>query len=192
MEIKRCAWCPEDIPEYVAYHDREWGLPVYDDRRLFEMICLEGMQAGLSWLTILRRRENYRRAFDNFDAELIADYDEAKVAELLKDPGIIRNRLKVRAILGNARAYLRIRKEEGSFSDYLWRFTGGRPLVNRYDSLEDVPAETPLSREISRDLKKRGMSFVGPVVVYAFMQAVGMVNDHETGCFRYGQVGGEG
>lgn len=192
MEIKRCAWCPEDIPEYVAYHDREWGLPVYDDRRLFEMICLEGMQAGLSWLTILRRRENYRRAFDNFDAELIADYDEAKVAELLKDPGIIRNRLKVRAILGNARAYLRIRKEEGRFSDYLWRFTGGRPLVNRYDSLEDVPAETPLSREISRDLKKRGMSFVGPVVVYAFMQAVGMVNDHETGCFRYGQVGGEG
>ncbi|MBN2627036.1 MAG: DNA-3-methyladenine glycosylase I [Spirochaetales bacterium] len=186
--MKRCAWCPENVPEYQSYHDEEWGVPVHDDRHLFEMLCLEGMQAGLTWLSILRRRENYRLAFDNFDAEKIVTYGEEKIAELLNNPGIIRNRLKVRAIVKNARACLDIREEFGSLDAYLWGFTEGKPRVNRFSSLKEIPAETALSQAISKDLKKRGMSFVGPVIIYAFMQAVGMVNDHETGCFRYGEV----
>jgi len=186
--MKRCAWCPEDVPEYVAYHDREWGVPVHDDRHLFEMLCLEGMQAGLSWLTILRRREGYRQAFENFDVEKIALYGEDRIEELLGDTRIIRNRLKVKAIVRNARVFLDIRRERGSFDAYLWEFVGGKPIRNDFEALSQVPAETELARSLSRDLKKRGMTFVGPVIVYSFMQAVGMVNDHVRECFRHDQV----
>ncbi len=188
--MKRCAWCPAHIPEYTAYHDKEWGVPVHDDRHLFEMLCLEGMQAGLSWLSILRRRESYREAFDNFQAAKIITYDEEKISVLMQNPGIIRNRLKIRAIINNARVFLDIQQEWGSFDAYFWHFTDGVPLINRFTSSADVPAETELSREISKDLKTRGMTFVGPVIIYAYMQAVGMVNDHETECFRYAPVSG--
>ena len=180
----RCGWVNED-PLYVAYHDEEWGVPVRDDRRLFEMLVLDGAQAGLSWYTILKKREAYRRAFDGFDPERIARYGEKKVASLLEDKGIVRNRLKVRAAIGNARAWLDLRESGVGFSDFLWGFTGGVTIVNAWPRLEDVPATTPASEAMSKTLKRHGFRFVGPTICYAFMQAAGMVNDHLTSCFRW-------
>ena len=186
-KINRCAWCGDD-PLYVEYHDKEWGTPVYDDDTLFEFLILETFQAGLSWITVLRKRENFRRAFDHFNYKKIAKHGEDKVAELLSDPGIIRNKLKVRATISNAQAFMKVQEEFGSFSDYIWGFTEGKPITNGYKSLKEVPANTPLSDTISKDLKKRGFKFVGTTVVYAHMQATGMVNDHLTSCFRYKEV----
>ncbi|MBP9502925.1 MAG: DNA-3-methyladenine glycosylase I [Candidatus Promineofilum sp.] len=186
----RCPWATDD-PLYIAYHDREWGVPLHDDRALFEFLVLEGAQAGLSWLTILRKRENYRRAFDGFDPAAVARFDEARVAALLGDPGIIRNRLKINSAVGNARAFLKVQDEFGSFAAYMWAFVGGRPIVNRWESLRQVPAQTAESRALSQDLKRRGFSFVGPTIMYAHMQAVGMVNDHLVGCFRHAAVTGK-
>jgi DNA-3-methyladenine glycosylase I len=183
----RCGWCGED-PLYVAYHDTEWGVPVFDDRTLFEFLILEGAQAGLSWSTILNKREGYRRAFDGFDPERVARYDTKKVAKLLADPGIVRNRLKVGSAVTNAQAFLDIQNEKGSFSDYIWAFVGGRPIRNRWCSLSEIPATTPVAEAISKDLKKRGFRFVGPTIIYAHMQATGMVNDHLVGCFRHREV----
>lgn len=183
----RCQWCGDD-PLYVQYHDEEWGLPVHDDRRLFEMLILEGAQAGLNWITILRKRESYRAAFDNFDAGKIARYDEAKIAALLENPGIIRNKLKVRAAVAGARAFLDIQEECGSFDAFIWQFVAGQPMVNQRQSLRDIPAETEESRAMSKALKKRGFKFVGPTICYAFMQACGMVNDHTVDCFRYREI----
>lgn len=185
--IIRCPWAGSD-PLYQAYHDREWGVPEHDDRRLFEFLVLEGAQAGLSWLTILRKRENYRRVFDGFDPAAVAAFDEARVAQLLADPGIVRNRLKIRSAAANARAFVAIQAQYGSFDAYVWQFVGGRPLVNQWRTMADVPAETELSRALSRDLKRRGFSFVGPTITYSFMQAVGMVNDHLLSCFRRSAV----
>jgi DNA-3-methyladenine glycosylase I len=182
----RCAWAGAD-PLYVAYHDEEWGIPVHDDRQLFEMLTLEGAQAGLSWITILRKREGYRAAFDNFEPAIVAEYGEEKVAALLADPGIVRNRLKIAATIRNARAFLAIQAEHGSFDAYIWRFVDGTPIQNSRRGMGDIPASTPLSDAISKDLKKRGFTFVGSTIVYAHMQATGMVNDHITDCFRYGQ-----
>ena len=182
-EPTRCEWSLGH-PLLTAYHDEEWGVPVTDDRELFEKLVLDGAQAGLSWLTILKRREGYRRAFEGFDPERIAGYGERDVARLLADPGIVRNRQKVRSAIDNARAYLALREELGSFSDYLWGFVDGRPVVHRRRSVREVPAETETSRRLSKDLRARGFSFVGPTIVYAFMQAVGMVNDHTVDCFR--------
>ena len=183
----RCPWATDD-PLYIAYHDREWGVPLHDDRALFEFLVLEGAQAGLSWLTILRKRETYRRAFDGFAPAAVARFDEARVAALLGDPGIIRNRLKINSAVGNARAFLKVQDEFGSFAAYMWAFVGGRPIVNRWESLRQVPAQTAESRALSQDLKRRGFSFVGPTIMYAHMQAVGMVNDHLVGCFRHAAV----
>jgi DNA-3-methyladenine glycosylase I len=181
-EIKRCEWCGND-PLSVQYHDQEWGRPVFDDPTLFEFLILEGFQAGLSWITILRKRENFRKAFDNFDFDRIARYDENDFNSLMQNEGIIRNRLKIRAAVTNAQAFLRVRQEFGSFSKYIWGFVEGKPVVNHFKSLEEIPASTPLSDKISKDLKKRGFKFVGSTIVYAHMQATGMVNDHVTGCF---------
>jgi DNA-3-methyladenine glycosylase I len=178
----RCAWAGDD-PLYRRYHDEEWGVPIHNDRRLFEMLLLEGAQAGLSWITILRKRENYRLAFDNFDAERMARYGEDRIAELLQNPGIIRNRLKIRAFIGNARAYLDLVPRSGSFDTYIWSFVGGEPIVNAWRSLAEVPAQTEEAKSMSKDLRQRGFTFVGPTVCYAFMQAVGMVNDHTVDCF---------
>ncbi len=183
----RCGWEKGD-DLYRKYHDVEWGVPVHDDRKLFEMLCLEGAQAGLSWITILRKRENYRRAFDRFDAGKIARYDGRKVERLLRDPGIVRNRLKVNAFIRNARAFLEITAGPGSFDAFIWRFTGGAQIVHRYRSLKQIPATTAESDAMSRELRARGFTFVGPTICYAFMQACGMVNDHLTDCFRHGQV----
>jgi DNA-3-methyladenine glycosylase I len=185
----RCAWCVGD-PLYTAYHDREWGVPLHDERALFELLILEGAQAGLSWLTILRKREGYRRAFDRFDAERVARYGEADVARLLADPGIVRNRLKIAAAIANARATLELRDEFGGLDAYFWRFVDGRPIRNAWRDLSEVPARTPLSDTISRDLKRRGFGFVGSTIVYAHMQATGMVNDHTVDCFRHADLGG--
>jgi DNA-3-methyladenine glycosylase I len=185
--VSRCLWCGDD-PLYVNYHDKEWGVPVRDDRRLFEFLILEGAQAGLSWITILRKRENYRRAMGGFDIAAVASYDEADVARLLNDPGIVRNRLKIRAAIANARAVLAIQKEFGSFSEYLWRFVDHRPLLNHWRTLSEVPARTALSDAIGKDLKKRGCSFVGSTIVYSLMQATGMVNDHTVDCFRHREI----
>ena len=186
-ELIRCPWCGTD-PLYVQYHDEEWGVPVYDDQVLFAKLILDGAQAGLSWITILRKRENYYRAFDNFDPVRMAAYDEAKIAALLADPGIVRNRLKIRAAVQNAQAYLRIQAEEGGFSDFLWQFVGGRPIQNNWRTLADFPAKTAESEGMSKALRRRGFNFVGPTICYAFMQAVGMVNDHTVDCFRYEEV----
>jgi len=183
----RCHWVSED-PLYIAYHDNEWGAPLRDDQGLFELLLLEGAQAGLSWYTVLKKRENYRRAFDNFDAEQIARYDERKRKALLNDPGIIRNRLKIEAATLNARAFLRIREDCGSFSEFLWKHVAGRPRNNRWRRPGDVPASTPESEQMSRELKGRGFKFVGTTICYAFMQACGMVNDHLTVCFRHEEV----
>ena len=183
----RCPWCGGD-PLYVAYHDREWGVPVRDDRALFEFLILEGAQAGLSWLTILRKREAYRKAFEGFDPARVAAMNGRTVRRLLADPGIVRNRLKIEAAIGNARAYLAVQEEHGSFAAYIWSFVGDRPIQNAWTSVSLVPATTPLAEAISRDLKQRGFRFVGPTIVYAHMQATGMVNDHLVGCFRHRQV----
>lgn len=185
--INRCSWCGSD-PVYVRYHDSEWGVPVYDDQKLFEFLMLEGAQAGLSWLTVLKRRENYRRAFANFDAEKIARFTKARVEKLLEDKGIIRNRLKVESAVTNARAFLRIQEEFGTFAQYSWRFVDGVPIVNKWRSLKELPAATKVSDQFSKDLKLRGFKFVGSTIIYAHMQAVGMVNDHLISCFRYSQV----
>lgn len=185
--IYRCEWCGND-PLYVEYHDSEWGVPNHDDRHLFEMLILEGAQAGLSWLTILRKRENYRRAFDGFDIEKVAAYGEADVARLLSDPGIVRNRLKIASAIRNAKGVLRIREESGSLDAFLWRFVDHSPCRNSWNSLAEVPCSTPGSDAMSRALKKRGFNFVGSTICYSFMQAVGMVNDHVAGCFRHGEI----
>jgi DNA-3-methyladenine glycosylase I len=182
----RCTWCGND-PLYVQYHDEVWGVPVYDDQQLFAKLILDGAQAGLSWITILRKQENYYAAFDDFDAEKIARYDEAKIAELLQNPGIIRNRLKVQSAVKNAKGYLKIKEEHGSFSDFLWQFVGGTPIQNSWQKMGDIPAETAESREMSKALKKYGFNFVGPTICYAFMQAVGFCNDHVVDCFRYSE-----
>jgi DNA-3-methyladenine glycosylase I len=187
--IIRCAWAGND-PLYQAYHDHEWGVPVHDDRLLFEFLVLEGAQAGLSWITILRKRAAYREAFAGFDPTLVASFDDAKVAELLANPGIVRNRLKVASAIKNARAFLAVQDEFGSFDAYLWRFVDGRPLQNAWASMADVPASTALSDALSRDLKRRGFNFIGSTICYAFMQAIGMVNDHITDCFRWQELGG--
>jgi DNA-3-methyladenine glycosylase I len=180
----RCEWAGAD-PLMVAYHDEEWGRPLHDERGLFEMLCLEGAQAGLSWSTILRRREGYRAAYDDFDATRIAAYDEARQQRLLADPRIIRNRLKVNAFRENARAVLRLRETDGGLDPFLWSRVGGEPIVNRHGSLADIPVTSPLAEELSRDLRLRGFRFVGPVIAYAYLQSVGVVNDHEVSCFRH-------
>ena len=180
----RCHWCLSDSL-YVRYHDEEWGVPLHDDTQLFEMLILEGAQAGLSWLTILKRREGYRKAFDRFDARKIARYDKKKIAALLKNPGIIRNRLKVAAAIANAQAFLQVQKEHGSFDRYIWSFVGGKPQRNPRKGQNPLPTQTPEAEAMSKDLKKRGFRFVGPTICYAFMQAVGMVNDHAADCFRF-------
>lgn len=186
-EMTRCAWVSDD-PLYIEYHDLEWGVPVHDDRKLFEFLVLEGAQAGLSWLTILRKRESFRKAFSGFDPVKVAGFGEEKIQRLLKEPGIIRNELKIRAAVSNAAAFLKVREEFGSFAEYGWRFAGNKPRKNGFKSLEEIPAKTPESEAFSKDLKKRGFRFVGPTIVYAFMQAVGMVNDHVVGCFRYREL----
>ena len=183
----RCGWCGDD-PQYVAYHDQEWGVPVFDDRVLFEFLILEGAQAGLSWSTILKKRDAYRRAFDGFDPERVARYDARKVVSLLSDSGIVRNRLKVASAIGNARAFLAVQEKEGSFAHYIWSFVDGRPVQNAWRSLDELPATTQLAQALSKDLKNRGFRFVGPTIVYAHMQATGMVNDHLVDCFRYPEV----
>ena len=179
----RCPWAGSD-PLYLRYHDSEWGVPVHDDRHFFEMLVLEGAQAGLAWITILRKREGYRDAFDGFDPAVVARYDSRRVEALLGNPAIVRNRLKVESAVGNARAFIRVQEEHGSFDRYVWRFVDGRPRQNRLRSMGEVPAETPESRALSRDLKRRGFRFVGPTICYAFMQATGLVNDHLADCFR--------
>jgi DNA-3-methyladenine glycosylase I len=183
----RCWWCGSD-PEYIAYHDREWGVAIHDEQRWFEFLVLEGAQAGLSWITILRKRPAYRRAFDQFDPAIVALYDDAKIALLLNDAGIVRNRLKIHAAIRNARAFLNVQAEFGSFDAYIWQFVGGQPIQNHWNTMAEVPAATNESRAMSRDLIKRGCTFVGPTICYAFMQATGMVNDHLVDCFRHGQV----
>jgi DNA-3-methyladenine glycosylase I len=180
----RCRWATHSDLEQ-EYHDSEWGVPNYDDRHLFEMLVLEGAQAGLSWLTVLKKRESYREAFDGFDPVKIAEYDDSKRSELLSNPGIIRNRLKVDATIQNAKVYLALTEKHGSFSNYIWGFVDGRPIINEFKTLNDVPAETEISKQMSKQLKKDGFKFVGPTICYAFMQAIGMVNDHTTDCFRY-------
>jgi DNA-3-methyladenine glycosylase I len=182
--MKRCAWAGTD-PLYIQYHDEEWGVPLHDDRRLFEMLILEGAQAGLSWITILRKREAYRKAFDRFDPATVASYDARRIRALLSNPGIVRNRLKVESTVRNARACLDVQGERGSFDEYLWSFVDGRPLRNSWRTMKDVPVRTPESDAMSRDLKKRGFTFVGSTICYAFMQATGMVNDHLVDCFKY-------
>ncbi len=184
---ERCEWSKGSELEQV-YHDTEWGVPVWEDRRLFEFLILEGAQAGLSWVTILKKRENYRRLYDGFDPERIAHYDAAKVAELLSDAGIVRNRLKVAASIGNAQAFLRVVECEGSFAKWLWRFVGGQPIRNQWAHLGEIPVRTPESDTMSKALKQAGFKFVGTTICYAFMQAVGMVNDHTTDCFRYAEL----
>ena len=183
----RCPWAGGG-PLMLAYHDTEWGVPVHDDRTLFEFLTLEGAQAGLSWETILKKRENYRRAFDNFDAARIARYSERDVERLLADAGIVRNRLKVAATVNNAQRFLEAREEFGSFDEYIWRFVGGRPIKNSFRAVSEMPAKTEESEAMSKELRRRGFKFVGPTICYAFMQAVGMVNDHTIGCFRYAEV----
>jgi DNA-3-methyladenine glycosylase I len=184
----RCFWAITDDPLYQAYHDQEWGVPVHDDRLLFEFLILEGAQAGLSWYTILRKRPNYLMAFDGFDPNKIAEYDQEKVSELLSNPGIIRNRLKINSAIQNAQALLRIQKEFGSFDSYIWDFVGGKPILNAWTTGHEIPAETVISQKVSKHLLQRGFHFVGPTICYAFMQAVGMVNDHTTDCFRYQEI----
>ncbi|MDX1828903.1 MAG: DNA-3-methyladenine glycosylase I [Lutibacter sp.] len=187
MNKNRCQWCGED-PLYVNYHDQEWGVPVFDDAKLFEFLILETFQAGLSWITILRKRENFRKAFDNFNYKKIAKYSDEKFEELMQNAGIIRNKLKIKATITNAIAFMEVQNEFGSFSDYIWKFTDDKPIINKWNSLSEVPATTELSDSISKDLKKRGFKFVGSTVVYAHMQATGMVNDHVKDCFRYNEV----
>ena len=186
IERLRCGWAKNDLA--IRYHDTEWGVPLHDDRKLFEFLILEGAQAGLSWDTILRKRENYRKAFDNFDAEKIASYDEKKIAELLQNEGIVRNRLKIASTVQNAKSYLKISDEFDSFDSYIWQFVNGKPIKNAWKNLSEVPAKTSVSDAMSKDLKRRGFNFVGSTIIYAFMQACGLVNDHLVSCFRYKEV----
>ena len=186
-QIKRCKWAGKD-PLYIEYHDKQWGVPVYEDAKIFEFLLLETFQAGLSWITILRRRENFRTAFDNFDFQEIANYSDKKLEDLRKDAGIIRNRLKIKAAKSNALAFMEVQKEFGTFSKYIWSFLDGKPIKNAFKTMSELPANTPLSDEISADLKKRGFKFVGSTIVYAHMQAMGIVNDHLIDCFRYNEV----
>ena len=186
---KRCWWCGDD-PLYQAYHDNEWGVPVHDERDLFEFLCLEGAQAGLSWITILRKREHYRLVFDQFDVHKIAQYDETKIAALLGDAGIVRNKLKVNGFVKNARAYLALRDQGLSLNDYLWGFVDGETIQNNWKSLDQMPGNTPISDAMAKDLKKRGFTFVGTTICYAFMQAAGLVNDHLSDCYRFAPLGG--
>ncbi|TMV51007.1 DNA-3-methyladenine glycosylase I [Paenibacillus mesophilus] len=185
--MTRCGWVNDD-PLYIEYHDREWGVPVHDDHALFERLVLEGAQAGLSWYTILRKREHYREAFDRFDPAKVAKYDENKIEELMANSGIVRNRLKINSAIRNANAFLRVQEQFGSFDEYIWRFVGGNPIRNSWQKLSDVPATTPISEAMSKDLKKRGFTFVGPTICYAMMQATGMVQDHLTSCFCHGET----
>ncbi|MDQ6597453.1 DNA-3-methyladenine glycosylase I [Bacillus salipaludis] len=185
--MNRCGWVNQD-PLYIDYHDHEWGVPVYDDRQLFEYLNLEGAQAGLSWYTILKKRANYRKAFDNFEAEKIVDYNDRKIDELLNNEGIVRNKLKIRAVITNAKAFLNVVEEFGSFSAYIWSFVDGKPIQNHFKDLSEVPATTEISDRLSKDLKKRGFKFVGSTICYAFMQAVGMVNDHVMKCDCYKKI----
>lgn len=185
--LTRCAWCGNDT-DYQNYHDKEWGVPVRDDRLLFEFLILEGAQAGLSWLTILKKRENYRQAFDNFRIEKIASYTDADIERLLQNPGIVRNRLKIQSAIKNARAAQALVAEHGSLDAFLWRYVDGKPVQNTWKTLQEVPASTAISEAMSKDLKKRGFNFVGSTICYAFMQAIGMVNDHTTDCFRYNEI----
>jgi len=187
QNLARCSWCVGD-PLYENYHDSEWGKPLFDDQKLFEFLILETFQAGLSWITVLRKRENFRAAFDFFDCHKMASYEAPKLNELLQNKGIIRNRLKIEAAIHNARAYLETQKKEGSFSNYMWQFVEGKPIVNHFQNQNEIPAYTPLASTISHDLKQRGFKFVGPTVVYAHMQATGMVNDHVVHCFRHQEV----
>jgi len=187
VPTKRCRWANDTSLEMTRYHDEEWGVPAYDDRHLLEMLILEGAQAGLAWATILNKRAGYRRVFDNFDAEKVAGYTDRDIDRLLKNPAIVRNRLKVRAAVANARASLQVRESVGSFSDYLWQFVGGRPIQNRWHRFEDIPTATSESDAMAKDLKKRGFQFVGTTICYAYMQAVGMVNDHTVDCIRHPQ-----
>lgn len=181
---KRCAWCSDD-PIYMAYHDNEWGRPVHDDRHLFEMLILEGAQAGLAWITVLRKRDNYREAFDYFDATKIAKYDSKRIAKLMNNEGIIRNRLKIEAAIKNAVVFMKIQQEFGSFSQYLWAYVNHKPIINKWESVKHMPTKTDISDRIAKDLKKRGMNFVGSTIIYAYMQAIGMVNDHTIDCAWY-------
>jgi DNA-3-methyladenine glycosylase I len=185
--MNRCKWCGND-PLYIAYHDDEWGVPVHDDRLLFELLILEGAQAGLSWLTILKKRENYRKAFHSFDYKIIANYSEEDIERLLLNPGIVRNRLKIESVIKNARGVIKIQEEFGSFDAYLWRYVGGIPKQNKWKSIAELPVKTEIAERLSKDLKERGFNFVGPTICYAFMQAVGMVNDHTKDCFRYEEI----
>lgn len=185
MNKQRCAWVPENDTLYRDYHDHEWGRQVYDDQKLFEMLILEGAQAGLSWITILRRRENYREAFDQFNPNVIANYDKEKIQSLRENEGIIRNERKIRSVVSNAQAFLEVQKEFGSFANYIWSFVGGKPVINHWKSISEVPAETTESQAMSKDLKRRGFKFVGPTICYAYMQATGMVNDHTVDCYLY-------
>lgn len=187
MELKRCDWSTKD-PLYIAYHDNEWGTPLHDEQQLFEFLILETFQAGLSWITVLRKRENFRKAFDNFDYKKVALYDEDKILDLLQDAGIIRNKLKVRAAVSNAQAFMKIQEEFGTFDKYIWGFVDGKAIQNNRKSMKELPPTTEISDKLSKDLKKRGFKFVGSTVVYAHMQATGMVNDHVVDCFRYGEV----
>jgi len=186
-DLKRCSWCGNDAL-YVDYHDKEWGVPVYDDQLLFEFLILEGAQAGLSWITILKRRKTYFEAFDGFDVEKVAGYGKRKINSLLKDPGVIRNKLKIDSAISNAQAFLGVQEKFGSFSKYQWQFVNGKPIHNSWKTMKHLPAKTKISDAFSKDLKKRGFSFVGSTIIYAHMQAVGMVNDHTVDCFRYKQI----
>ncbi len=190
-DLPRCTWVPPNDPVYVDYHDREWGNPVHDDRTLFEFLVLEGAQAGLSWKTVLHKRLDYRIAFHGFDPDAVAGFDDAEVETLLKNPRIIRNRLKINAAVANAKAFIRVREEFGDFDSYIWAFVKGKPVVNRWATVSEVPAKTPLSDLVSRGLSRRGFKFVGSTICYSFMQAVGIINDHTTGCFRYPELGGK-
>jgi len=185
--ISRCKWVTDD-PKYIRYHDEEWGIPEHDDRKLFELLTLEGAQAGLSWFTILKKRENYRMAFDHFEIEKVANYDEIKVEELMQNEGIVRNRLKIQSTINNAKAIIKLQMEFGSFDAYIWGFVGGKPIINTWTIISGVPSKTRESDAMSKDLSKRGFKFIGSTICYAFMQATGMVNDHITDCYRYQEV----
>lgn len=184
----RCIWADEKEPLYVKYHDEEWGRPTFQDEKLFEMLCLEGAQAGLSWITILKKRKHYRELFDQFNAEIMTTYNEQKVEQLMNDPRIIRNRLKIKAFIQNAKAYLKIKEQYESFAHYIWAFVDGKPIQNHWQTHEDIPAQTPISEKMSKQLKKDGFKFIGPTICYAFMQAVGMVNDHVVNCMCYNEI----
>jgi len=188
-ELIRCEWAGSE-PLYVAYHDNEWGTPVHDERELFEMLILEGAQAGLSWSTILNKRENYRQVFDDFNPSIVVGYDDAKVSALLADPGIVRNRLKVESAIRNAKAFLEVQEEFGSFNTFIWGFVNGEPIINSWKVMSEIPAKTPESEAMNKELKQRGFNFVGPTICYAFMQSIGMVNDHVVDCFRYAELKG--